>query len=114
MILYALLLFLIAAAIGLFLASRVLRGQFAPWGATLTHGALAAVGLVLLVIMFFEGAAGGWFLGGLTALVLTALGGFFLASFHFRKKLPPHAIVFLHAALGLVGFGMLLAVAIGV
>ena len=55
----------------------------------------------------------GWTLGmvaarvGATAAVVAALGGFFLASFHARKILPPKGVVVLHAGLAVVGFLLL-------
>ena len=49
-----------------------------------------------------------------TLLVIAALGGFFLGSFHLRKQLPPKAVVVIHALVAVVGFLLLAAVAFGV
>jgi len=41
---------------------------------------------------------------------VAALGGFFLASFHLRRKLPPKAVVLVHASVAVIGFLTLLSV----
>ena len=43
----------------------------------------------------------------LLILIVAALGGFFLASFHARKQLPPRAVVFIHAGVAVIGFLLL-------
>jgi FtsH-binding integral membrane protein len=40
----------------------------------------------------------------LLILVIAALGGFFVASFHARKQSPPRAAVFAHAGAAVIGF----------
>jgi hypothetical protein len=42
-------------------------------------------------------------------LVVAALGGFFLASFHLRKRLPLKTVVGLHAGLAVAGVLILLS-----
>src|SRR5881394_2069263 len=96
--------FAIAALGGIVLAAHVLRGRFAPWALSLLHAALGAAGLVLVL-----GGARGNAALALGLLVLAALGGFLLASFHYRKQLPPKAIVVVHAVVAVAGFGVLLA-----
>ena len=109
MLAYALIVLAVAAIGGLVLAAHVLRGKFAPWALSLLHAALGATGLVLLVMLLFRGAASRPVLVGLAVLLLAALGGFFLASFHLRRKLPPKAVVGLHAGVAVAGFLVLLS-----
>ncbi len=109
MLLYAILVFAIAAIGGLVLASSVLRGKLAPWAISLLHALLGASGLVLLILVVLQGAAPGRHTAALALLVLAALGGFFLASFHLRKQVAPKAIVFVHAGVAVVGFLTLLS-----
>ena len=40
-------------------------------------------------------------------LVIAALGGFFLASYHARKVVAPRAVVFVHAGAAVIGFLLL-------
>jgi len=103
MLIYALVAFGIGALGGLVLASSVLRGQFAPWALSLLHAALGATGLVLLIVALMNGAANPVRIAFILLLV-AALGGFFLASFHLRKLMPPRGVVFLHAGLAVAGF----------
>ncbi len=112
MISYALMIFAIAAVGGLILAGHVLRDKFAPWFLSLLHALLGAIGLILLIVLLAQGPAPAPVTVGFVLLVLAALGGFFLASFHVRKKLPPKAVVVVHAALAVIGFLTLFSVVI--
>jgi len=105
----AVLIFAIGAVGGLILASSVLRGKLAPWGLSLIHAALGATGLVLTGLVVLKGAEEGQGVIpiALLILVVAALGGFFLASFHARKSSPPRGVVFIHAGAAVVGFLLL-------
>ncbi|WP_417251257.1 hypothetical protein [Castellaniella sp.] len=105
----AIIVFAIAAVGGLILASHVLRDKFAPWVLSLLHALLGAVGLILLIITLAEGAASQPVLVGFILLLIAALGGFFLVSFHARKRLPPKAVVVVHATVAVIGFLTLLS-----
>ena len=76
--------FAIAALGGIVLAAHVLRGKFAPWALSLLHAALGAAGIVLVLVTVIQGLRGNAALA-LGLFVVAALGGFFLASFHYRK-----------------------------
>ncbi|WP_338524583.1 hypothetical protein NUH87_02575 [Pseudomonas batumici] len=107
---YAIIVFAIAAVGGLLLAAHVLRNKFAPWMLSLLHALLGATGLVLLVTLLAQGNAPQKVLIGFVLMLVAALGGFFLASFHVRKKLPPKAVVVIHAGVAVAGFLTLVSV----
>ena len=105
----AVLIFAIGAVGGLVMAMRVLRNQLAPWALSLLHAALGATGLVLtaIVVLGKSQAVSSVVPIALLILVVAALGGFFLASFHARRQLPSRGVVFTHAGLAVVGFLLL-------
>ena len=103
MLTYAVLVFAIAALGGLILASSVLRGKFAPWGVSLVHAALGAAGLILVLLAILQGTAG-VVTTAFVIFLIAALGGFYLASVHLRKKIPPKGAVVIHAVLAVTGF----------
>lgn len=104
----AVLIFAIAALGGLVLASFVLRGRLAPWALSLLHAALGATGLALTALVLFGGEAAPEQTGlALLLLVVAALGGFFLASFHLRQRPGPKPVVLIHAGVAVVGFVLL-------
>lgn len=105
----ALIIFALAALGGVVLAAHVLRNRFAPWLLSILHASLGAIGLVLLLILLAQGSAPQQILIGFVLLVIAALGGFFLASFHMRQKLPPKAVVVVHAVVAVLGFLTLLS-----
>lgn len=109
---YALVVFAIGALGGLVLAAHVLRGKFAPWAISVLHALLGATGLVLLVLQVLQGSPGTRVLAALALFLVAALGGFFLATLHLKKTLPPKAVVFLHAGLAVVAFLVLLSAVI--
>jgi hypothetical protein len=109
MLQWAVIVFAIGALGGLVLATSVLRGKLAPWALSLLHAALGATGLVLTALVVF-GAAGASapHVGlALLLLVIAALCGFFLASYHARKQPGPKAVVLVHAAVAVIGFVLL-------
>jgi hypothetical protein len=110
----ALLIFAIGAVGGIVLALHVLRGKFAPWFLSVAHALLGATGLVLLILVLLKGGADPKVTWALAIFVVAALGGFYLASLHLRKQLPPKAAVVIHALLAVTGFAVLLAVVLGV
>lgn len=114
MLIYALCIFAVAALGGLVLASSVLRGRLAPWAISVLHALLGATGLAILVVMVLQGTAAGRVTAALGLLVLAALGGFYLASIHLRKKVAPKGVVFIHAGVAVAGFLTLLSAALGV
>ena len=109
MLTIAMLVFAIAALGGLILAASVLRGRFAPWTLSVAHALLGASGLGLLLLTVLKGAAPGRATAALALLILAALGGFYLASLHWRKTIAPKAVVFLHAGVAVAGFLTLLS-----
>lgn len=106
---YALIAFALAAVGGLILAAHVLRGRFAPWALSLLHAAFGALGLLLLIVVLLQGPTPQAVLAGFGLLVVAALGGFFLVSFHLRNRLPPKAVVLVHAGVAVAGFLTLLS-----
>lgn len=108
----AVIIFAVAAAGGVVLALHVLRDKFAPWALSVLHALLGATGLVVLLLAVLQNLGGSLAIGSLAAFLVAALGGFFLASFHLRKQLPPKGVVVIHAVVAATGFGLLLAVAL--
>lgn len=104
--------FAVGAIGGGMLASYVLRGRFAPWPLSLLHAALGATGLVLTALVVLGGGQVPHNSGlALLLLLVAALGGFFLASYHLRKQHGPRAVVLVHASIAVIGFVLLLGAA---
>ncbi len=113
MLTYAVIIFAIGAAGGVFLASRVLFGKLAPWPVSIVHASLGAIGIILLITALVEGQQASRLTAALILFIIAALGGFFLASFHLRKKIAPKAIVIIHASIAVLGFLTLLSIVLG-
>ena len=87
MIQLSLILFVIAAVAGLAMAVMHFRGFSPPKPVLATlHGLFAASGLVVLLLALVKTGFGGKFGLALGLLVVAALGGFGLLSYHARKQ----------------------------
>jgi hypothetical protein len=113
MLTYAVIVFAVGALGGLVLASSVLRGRLAPWGLSLLHAALGAIGLILVIYAAASGGVPPAALVALAILIVAALGGFYLASIHLRDTVAPKPVVLVHAGAAVVGFLTLLGAVIG-
>ena len=111
----ALILFALAAVGGLIMASQRLGGRPQPaLPLALIHGAAAAAGLVSLILAVAgAGGVGSYASTGLVLLVIAALGGFVLFSFHLRGKPLPIPVMIIHALVAVAGFLILLFGALG-
>lgn len=102
--------FAIAAVVGLTMAIAAFQGKFPPVPSAVLHGVLAAAALVLLIIAVVVHAATGAAVWALGFFVVAALGGFTLAlGFHARRKSLPKGMVAAHALIAVIGFLLLLA-----
>jgi hypothetical protein len=114
MIATSIVLFLVAAVFGLYMAARIFGGQLPPWFAVIVHGVLAASGLVVLLYALLQGAQAMLVMAGAVLLVIAALGGFYMFSFQLRKLAPPKPVVIIHAAAAVIGVVCLLGSAVGI
>ena len=110
MITYAIIVLAITAVGGLLMAAKILSGKQAPWFLSIGHALLGALGLVLLATEAINSDWPGRLSASLALLVIAALGGFYLASIHFRGTVSPKGIVFIHAGVAVAGFLTLLTV----
>jgi glucose uptake protein GlcU len=110
----ALILFAIAAVGGISLAFIRLSGKpLPPMWLALVHGAVAAAGLVALILaVMAPGAASGARIA-LGLFVIAALGGFVLFSFHLRSRALPVPLVAIHGIVAVVAFVFLLIAFLG-
>ena len=94
------------------LAASVLRGRLAPWALSLVHAVMGALGLVLTFATVFQGAAFPVRVG-FVVLIVAALGGFYLASFHLRGRVGPKPVVVIHALAAVTGVAIVAGVSLG-
>lgn len=115
MLIYLVAVFAIAALLGVYMALRVFKNVMPPWPAAVFHGLFAATGLVLLLYAAFFTAvpAPQTVVIAAVLLVIAALGGFVLVSYHLRKQVPPKALAGVHALLAVAGFLTLAGAAFG-
>jgi len=102
-------LFAVAAVGGLVMAyMHFMQDRNPPGVLAALHGILAASALLVLIWGVIQVGAGTVLAWALGLFVVAALGGFFLVSFHLRKKRLPSAVVVIHALVAVVAFGLLL------
>ena len=109
MIQTSLILFAVAAVAGLTMAIMHFRGVSPPKTAlAVLHGLFAASGLVVLLMALIKTGFGGTMGIALGLLVVAALGGFVLLSYHAKKQRLPSGLVVGHALIAVAGFLTLL------
>ena len=114
MLLYAVIVFVLAALGGVaMVGGYVARGKRPPLLIAAIHGLFGAAGLVLLGVLVLSGEPGDMVRMAFVALILAALGGFYLLAGHLlqdRVRLP-HALG--HAAVAVFGVVLLLLALFG-
>ncbi|HEX6636302.1 MAG TPA: hypothetical protein VF033_01495 [Steroidobacteraceae bacterium] len=109
MIQLSLILFAVAALGGLTMAIMHFRGYSPPKTAlAVLHGLFAASGLVVLLLALIKTGFGGKPGIALGLLVVAALGGFVLVSYHAKNQKLPSGLVAGHALIAVAGFLTLL------
>jgi len=109
----AVILFGIAAVVGLYLASSHIKGKIPPIAVALLHGVLAASGLVIVIMAVVKATTSGMGLYALIFFLIAAVGGFVLITMHLRKRALPSGLIVIHALMAVVGFVLLLMWAFG-
>jgi hypothetical protein len=100
-------LFALAAVTGLAILIKWLMKKEAPKAVIYSHGIVAAVALVLLVIYALQNP-GNFPKISIGLFVAAAIGGFYMFIRDLKKKTSPLAIAFTHALLAVGGFVALL------
>lgn len=109
MIQLSLILFALAAVAGLAMAVMHFRGFSPPKPVLATlHGLFAASGLIVLLMALVKTGFGGKAGIAFGVLVVAALGGFVLLSYHAKRQKLPSGLVVGHALLAVGGFLTLL------
>ena len=100
----AIVLFALAAIVGVTMAVRHFSGKATPLPVGLLHGAVAATALILLIVAVINAPEAG--LGGIAigVFVAAAIGGVVLVAHQLRGRPWPNALVLAHGGLAVVGF----------
>lgn len=106
MIYASIILFGIAAMVGVYLLTLVLQKKETPKGIVLTHGVLAATALVLLIIHTLN--TGADLVQAIVLFIIAALGGVVLFVRDLTGKSLPAGLAVAHGLLAVSGFVFLL------
>ena len=102
-----------AKVVGLFMVARIRTKKSVPVVAPILHGIAGASGLFVLLRAVLSSDQSGGAKTALVLLLLTAVGGFTLLSFHIRKRPWPVWMVFVHAIAAVSGVLLLLLTVLG-
>jgi|SRR5438552_15566993 len=108
MVVAPVILFALAALGGILLATLHLKRKGAPIPLALLHGALAAAGLIVLIIAVAKMASAGLALAALIIFAVAALGGFVLFAMHVMRKQLPAGLIVVHGLVAVAAFVILL------
>lgn len=105
MLIYAAVLFVIAAVIGGLMVSAHIDGKTPSLPKVVAHGLFAVGGLGLLV---FSALQGGGYSLSLILFIVAALGGLVLLSYHLRQRRLPTPVMLIHALVAIIALAILL------
>jgi len=109
----ALILFAIAAVGGLVLATMHISKGRAPVALALLHGALAATGLILLIVAVVKAHLVGLPVIAVVLFAAAALGGLILFVTHMSSRPLSRALIFIHGGAAVTAFILLLIYVLG-
>lgn len=113
MLLTTIILFAIAAVLGAVLITKVLKDKETPKAVVYSHGAAAAIALILLIITYTN-QGDSLLMTSILVFVVAALGGFVMFSRDITQKEIPKWLAVVHALAAVTGFVLLLIFAFGV
>lgn len=102
MLIIAILLFIFAALLGLYLLSFVLQNKTTPKGVAFTHGPLAATGLIILIIYALLNHPAP--IVSIIIFIIAAIGGLILITRDLIGKSIPKWLAIGHGVIAFVGF----------
>lgn len=108
MLVAALIVFALAAILGVILAATFVMKTSAPMWLAYVHAALGILGVILLIIGVAGGQTGGLIVAALVVFLLTAVGGIVIYALGSKGRPIPSALLVVHGAAGLVAFILLL------
>ena len=103
MLIASVVLFALVAVLGVSILVKWLNNASASRVVVYSHGAVAAVALVLLIVYALENSSN-LILVSTVTFVVAALGGFYMFFRDLQGKNSPMSIAYLHAALAVGGF----------
>lgn len=109
MIVTAVAFFALAAILGMLLLTFVLKGKETPKAVVFTHGPLAAIGLVLLIIYCFQEGPGP--VESIILFAIAAAGGVIMLMRDLTGKTIPKWLAIVHGLVAVGGFVCLLVFA---
>jgi hypothetical protein len=111
MIYFSIAMLALAAVLGLIILIKWMTNKSASRGVIYSHGVVAAIGLLLIVVYSFQHQDNIPKIS-LGLLVLSAIGGFYMFFRDINNKMSPLAVAFVHALLAVSGFVALLLFAL--
>lgn len=111
MLITAIVIFLLAAVLGLTVAVQILKKKPTSKIVALAHGAFGAVGLVLLIVHAAKNPVQ-LLTTAIVLLVVAALGGAIVFVNDLRKKPGPLALIVIHALVAVTAVVLVLIVAV--
>lgn len=110
MLLTTIILFALAAVLGLVLITKIFKEEETPKAVVYSHGAAAAAGLVLLIIAYFN-QGDSLLMTSVLIFIVAALGGFVLFGRDISQKPVPKWLAVVHALAAVTAFVLLLIAA---
>ena len=114
MLITTIILFALAAVLGVVLITKVFKDEDRPKAVIYSHGTAAAVALVLLIIAYMNQGGTTWLMTSILVFIVAALGGFVMFGREISEKTIPKWLAVVHGLIAVTGFVLLLIAVFGV
>lgn len=108
MVISAIVLFVLAALLGLVLLTYVLKNKETPKGLAFSHGTFAAIALIILIIYAYNNLDGHSHFQSIILFIIAAIGGFIMIARDLLGKTIPKWLAIAHGAIALSGVLLLI------
>lgn len=110
MLIIAILFFAFAALLGMYLLAFILQNKNTPKGVAFTHGLLAAIGLIILIMYTILNPS--WMIISVVLFIFAAIGGLVLIYRDIFGKSIPKWMAMGHGLLAIVAFLLVIIIAL--
>ncbi len=104
----AIALFVIAAIFGLIILTAILKNNPTPKPVVFTHGPVAAIGLILVIVYMFYGHWDPLLITSVVLFILAALGGLTLFTIDMTNRRIPKVMALGHPILAVIALVILI------
>ena|SRR3990167_4030543 len=113
MLVTAIILFILAALLGLLIVKAIFKNKSTPKRVVLMHGSFAGIALLLVIIYVITGHTSPLIITSLVLFIVAALGGLTMLTIDLSKKPIPKSFAIFHPLIAIIALTTLIIYLLG-